>query len=351
MRYLSIFKIMLSGLLVIILAASCVKEGPMGLPGADGQDGQDGLDGSDGQVTCMACHSGDNIKTIQGQFAMSVHKAGLNAVENAGARAACTRCHSHEGFVQYAALGSVAGNITDPAAWECGTCHQIHETFETSDYELRLTDPVQANFNNAVTMDLIGNNNLCANCHQSRAAEPLVSTPDAETFDITTTHYGPHYSTQANVVAGMGLAEIEGSAAYPEAGSNYHLNEQASCNGCHMGDFTSGSGGHTWNPNVESCNTCHTTTDFNYGGRQTDVAAKLAEIQDILLGYGVIEGDEEHGYHPVVGTFPIVLVRAYFNWEAITKDRSLGVHNPRYVNALLVNTLEALNAYQPPTEV
>ena len=351
MQSLSFLKIMLSGMLVIILAASCVKEGPMGLPGEDGQDGQNGLDGADGQVTCLACHSGDNIKTIQGQFAMSVHKAGLNAVENAGARAACTRCHSHEGFVQYAELGSVAGNITDPAAWECGTCHQIHETFETSDYALRLNDPVQANFNTTVTMDLIGNNNLCANCHQSRAAEPLIASPGAETFEITSTHYGPHYSTQANVVAGMGLAEIEGSVAYPEAGSNYHLNEQASCNGCHMGEFENGQGGHTWVPSVESCNTCHDTPDYNYGGRQTDVAASLAEIQAKLLEFGIIAGDEENGYHPVAGTYPIILVRAYFNWDGVKKDRSLGVHNPRYVNALLTNTLEALNAYQPAPEV
>src|SRR5690606_16984743 len=120
---------------------------------------------------------------------MSVHKAGLNAVENAGARASCTRCHSHEGFVQYAELETIAGDITDPAPWECGTCHSIHDTFEAGDYELRLSEPVQANFNSAVTMDLLGNNNLCANCHQSRAAEPNLATPDAETFRITSTHY------------------------------------------------------------------------------------------------------------------------------------------------------------------
>ncbi len=342
MRYVSFFKIVLSGVLFIFLAASCVKEGPMGLPG---DDGEHGIDGEDGHVTCLACHSSNSIKTIQSQFAMSVHVAGMNAVDYAGGRAACARCHSHEGFVQYAELGAVAGNITNPTAWKCNTCHGIHETFEVSDYALRLDDPVQANFNRAVTMDLIGNNNLCANCHQSRAAEPNVATPGAETFRITSTHYGPHYSTQANIVAGMGMAEFEGSVAYPS--SNYHLNEQASCTGCHMGEFTGGTGGHTWIPSVASCNSCHETTDFNYGGRQTDVATKLLQLRGKLLEFGVIEGDDEHGYHPVPGTYPMILVRAYFNWDGITKDRSLGVHNPRYVNALLTNTLEALEAYEP----
>ncbi len=349
MRYVSFFKVVLSGLMIVFLAASCVKEGPMGLPGEPGEDGIDGVDGVDGEVTCMACHSSNSIETIQAQFAMSVHVAGMNAVDYAGGRANCAKCHSHEGFVQFAELGGVAGNITNPTAWSCNTCHGIHEEFDVTDYALRLDEPVQANFNSEVTMDLLGSNNLCVNCHQSRAAEPNVATPDAETFRIATTHYGPHYSTQANIVAGVGLAEIEGSVEYPT--SNYHLNEQASCNGCHMGDFSEGQGGHTWIPSVASCNTCHETEDYNYGGRQSDVAAKLTQIQEKLLEFGVIAGDDEEGYHPVVGTYDMILVRAYFNWKGIKEDRSYGVHNPRYVNALLMNTLEALDAYQPALEV
>jgi hypothetical protein len=347
MRYSSFLRIVLSGFLFLFLAASCVKEGPMGLSGEDGVDGQDGMDGQDGHVTCLACHSGNSIKTIQAQFAMSVHRSGINAVDYAGGRQACARCHSHEGFVQFAELGNVLGDITNPTAWKCNTCHGIHESFETSDYALRLTAPVTANFNTQVKMDLLGNNNLCANCHQSRAAEPLIATPGATTFRVTSAHYGPHYSTQANIVAGMGLAEIQGSVAYPQAGSNYHLTAQSSCNGCHMDDYANRTGGHTWNPNLNSCKECHATDNFNFGGRQTDVAAKLKEINKKLIEFGVLEGNDEVGYTPVVGTHPIILVRAYFNYKAIKEDRSLGVHNPRYVNALLQNTLEALNSYQP----
>src|SRR5690606_7232220 len=151
-----------------------------------------------------------------------------NAVDYAGGRASCAKCHSHEGLVQFAELGTVAGDITNPTAWQGKTCHNIHETFEPSDYALRLDQPVQAMYNPVASFYLIGNNNLCANCHQSRAAEPALANPDAETFRITTTHYGPHYSTQANIVAGMGMAEIAGSVDYPT--SNYHLNDQASCN-------------------------------------------------------------------------------------------------------------------------
>lgn len=347
MKYVSFLKLICFGVMCAFLATSCVKEGPMGPAGADGSDGADGMDGMDGNVSCLACHNSNNIESIQGQFAMSGHYAGAVAVAYAGGRAACTPCHSHEQFVQYAELGQVAGDITNPTAWQCNTCHGLHETFETTDYALRLNNPVVAAFDKSTVLDMKGNSNLCANCHQTRTPEPNVATPGAETFRISSTHYGPHHGPQANLVAGVGFAEIEGSVAYPEPNSSYHLNETASCTGCHMGEFGNRSGGHSWIPSLNSCNTCHEINDFNYGGTQTLVASQLDQIRDKLIEFGVVAGDDEHGYHPVTGTYPIDLARAYFNWIGLVEDRSLGVHNPKYIKALLMNTLEALNAYQP----
>ena len=56
----------------------------------------------------------------------------------------------------------------------------------------------------------------------------------------------------------------------------------------------------------------------------------------------VDEETEEVSYHPVVGTYPMVQAQAFFNWVGLEEDRSLGVHNPRYVEALLTNSIEAL---------
>ncbi|MGM0621606.1 MAG: hypothetical protein ACQETJ_11220 [Bacteroidota bacterium] len=346
MKYTFNFKLILSVCLCAFLAASCVKEGPMGPSGDDGADGSDGRDGVDGNVTCLVCHASDNIESINAEFAMSGHFSGEKAVAYAGARGMCAKCHSHEGFVQYAEFGEVLGDITNPSAWECNTCHGIHETFEGEDYALRLNDPINPIYDAESTMDLGGSSNLCANCHQSRAAEPMVTSPGEETFTMTSTHYGPHYSTQSNVVAGVGLAEIEGSVAYPEEGSSYHL-EQASCTGCHMGEYGNG-GGHSWKPNLDACNSCHDTDldDFNYGGVQTEVKNKLAELAEKLLEAGVIEGNEEDGYSQLTGEYPMVVARAYFNWKGLKEDSSYGAHNPKYVTALLTNTLEALEAYE-----
>ncbi len=137
-------------------------------------------------------------------------------------------------------------------------------------------------------MDLKGNSNLCANCHQSRRAEPLMdSNPGAKTYRITSAHYGPHHGAQSNVVAGLGFAEIEGPVAYPEPGTNFHLvhnGENNSCVGCHMGEFSAEhtTGGHSWIPNLAECIACHGTEmeDYNYGGDQTEVEGLLEELRD-----------------------------------------------------------------------
>lgn len=342
MRLKNFIQLTLLASVVMFTAPSCVKEGPMGLAGTDGVDG---VDGADGSVTCLACHSGTNMEEKSAQFVMSAHSVGAIAVDYAGGRASCAKCHSHEGFVQQATLGTVAGDITSPSPWECATCHGLHKTFEATDFALRMNAPATANFDNTKTLDMKGNSNMCVNCHQSRAAEPNKAAP-GETFKITSTHYGPHYGTQGNMVAGMGLAEIPGSVAYPAAGSATHLT-QASCTGCHMAEFTAKQGGHSFIPSVNACNTCHggtAITDYNYGGVQDEVHAKLDELRDKLVELGLVAWVEaDADYEPVVGTFPMLHAQAFFNWKGIKSDRSYGVHNPKYVKALLANTIEALN--------
>jgi hypothetical protein len=344
MKYNSILKLVLFGFICAFMATSCVKEGPMGPAGADGEDGADGTNGIDGKVSCLACHEGTNMESKDAEFAMSAHSVGAIAVDYAGGRAACAQCHSHEGFTQYAVFNSVLGDITNPSAWECGTCHGLHKSFESGDYALRLDAPVVSGADKTTVLDMKGNSNLCAVCHQTRTSEPNKAAP-GESFKITSTHYGPHHGPQANVLAGVGFAEIPGDVAYPAANSAKHLTmNNASCTGCHMAPFSKKSGGHSFNPNIDACNSCHNATDinFNYGGVQTEVEDQLVVLRDKLIELGVVEGDDEHGYHPVVGTYPMVQAQAYFNWIGIEEDRSLGVHNPKYIKALLQNTIKAL---------
>ena len=109
-------------------------QGDKGDKGDQGDPGTDGTDGVAGNVTCLGCHSADNPQAKLEEFSRSAHSAGAIAVDYAGGRSSCAECHSHEGFLEFARTGDVAANITNPSAWECKTCHNIHTTFEQTDY-------------------------------------------------------------------------------------------------------------------------------------------------------------------------------------------------------------------------
>lgn len=290
--------------------------------------------------TCLQCHSTEVKMEIEFQFNQSAHRAGAIAVDYAGGRSSCAQCHSHEGFVEYAATGMVAENITMPTAWKCQTCHNIHKTFEEEDYALRLADAVTLIADEAITVD-IENSNLCSNCHQSRRNEPNIVSP-GETFEITSTHYGPHHGSQINLLEGVTFAEIAGPEAYPAVGSHPHAT--LGCTGCHMSEYGEGQGGHTFNPSVASCGECHSgADDFDIGGSQTEVAALLEELRDLLLAAEVIEWvEEDEAYEPIVGVHEMAEAQAFFNWIGIEEDRSHGAHNPTYITALLKNSIAAL---------
>ncbi|MEN8008020.1 MAG: ammonia-forming cytochrome c nitrite reductase subunit c552 [Candidatus Krumholzibacteriota bacterium] len=314
--------------------------------GCEGDQGPAGPAGADGSTACLDCHNTEVQNAINIQYARSGHALG-EYVGYAGTRSYCTYCHSGNGFVEFQETGGVDGNINTPVAINCAHCHKVHETFQGEDYALRTTAPVafiaDEGFGDYV-VDFGGTSNLCANCHQSRRNEPNITDP-GETFEITSTHYGPHHGPQANVLEGVLFAEIAGSTAYPT--SSIHVSAGAVCVTCHMGEYTDGEGGHTWHTSLASCQGCHATADFDYGGVQTDTQALLDELQDLLLAQGVIEWVvEDEAYEPVVGTYSMVQAQAFFNWIGLAEDRSLGVHNPRYAEALLMNSIEALTAIQ-----
>lgn len=318
------------------------EQGPAGPAGADGDDGAAGIAGS---TACLDCHSTDAMTAISFQFDRSGHGSAVVTLEREGAwSGSCVRCHTGNGFAEYILTGENIGSIENEDIINCQACHNTHTTFTSDDEALRTTVAVAMIADAASTFDFGDNSNLCANCHQSRRAEPNIDVPGTE-FSITSTHYGPHHGAQANVLNGTGFAEIAGTATYPTTST--HLGAGATCVACHMAEFDDGEGGHTFTPSVAKCDGCHTTTDFNYGNVRTEVGDKLDELRDLLIAKGVIEyvaADE--AYEPIVldPVVPIAMeyAQAFFNWVGLSEDRSLGAHNPKYVNALLDNSIEAL---------
>lgn len=363
---------LLTALFLSLLVVSCTKEGPVGPEGPQGDTGPQGEQGpqgdkgekgDDGSVTCLTCHESGTISNISAQFTTTGHYAGESA-GYAGGRSYCAPCHSHEQFVNYM-TSDLKLNVSNPSAWKCSTCHTLHKTFTDDDYAFRVTESTTLIIDDTKTVDF-GDGNLCATCHQSRRGAPdadmegeevafdydddgvtdATVTIGAGNFAIETTHWGPHHGPQANILYGIGFAELTGTKTYPAAGEGKHFSDDADCTVCHMGDYntTEKKGGHTFTPPVATCDGCHTTTSYDYGGVQTDIAAKLDELKGILITKGVIDGNETDGYHPVVGEHTLLEAQAFFNWIGLVEDRSLGVHNPKYVEALVYNTIEQLNA-------
>ena len=326
------------------LAACEGDQGPAGPAGPAGPPGADGTDGTAGRApaVCMDCHSTPDFIQLALEYVQSHHNDGLY-VDYAGGRASCAQCHSKQGFIEYAVTGEVTGDVPNPAPIDCATCHAVHP----SSFALRLTDPVSMIWDETYMLDFGDNSNNCANCHQSRRAEPNISDP-GETFEITSTHYGPHHGAMANVLEGVGFAEIAGSTPYPDpSDGSGHLSVDATCVTCHMDDLRRRAPADTPGGRPGRLPACHSgAPDFDINGFQTDIQAKLFALRDRLIELGVVEYvEEDEAYEPIVGTYPMAQAQAFFNWIGLTEDRSLGVHNPDYYTALLDNSLEALEAF------
>jgi hypothetical protein len=350
--------------------------GPAGAQGEQGPAGPAGEDGADATLQCLDCHGTPTFVLVESQYRRSQHGLG-EFVAYAGGRRDCARCHSGEGFVEFIDSDGVYDDFGSPVPLNCQHCHQVHKTFTGDDlnpamsFNLRSVGPVDFIYDKGnVPVDFGSNANMCANCHQSRRAEPEVDKPGEATYTITSTHYGPHHGAQANTLSGRGYANdigagLTGARTIPS--SNRHLTAGADCVVCHMGptDAEEFDGGHTWKPSLASCNDalCHGGDMIinpvaggprfvSPGNTLATVAVLIDDIEALLLQLEVLEEIDDPDNPGATIIEPIapkthekVLARAFFNWIALKEDRSFGAHNPSLVENLLFNTKLALTDY------
>jgi len=378
----------LSNLLTIIAAvifAFTACEGPEGPQGPEGQQGSTGPTGPQGPAGpsgtagCVTCHDNNQIITaVSAQWEASKHALGSTAER--GYDPECAPCHTSQGFLEVNAAGdfeSTIGNketaaaISNPAQPNCYTCHQIHSTYTTADWDFTKTGATvgwhSVDGSTATTVD-IGAGNMCTGCHQGRALEVTLANWDdggvAEIDDIESYRWGVHHGPQYNIFVGEGLFEFVGSTSYPTG--DYHLVGAASdgCVTCHMNDaYGTQAGGHTFNmgyeyhgslvPNWPSlCTECHTPDgvldlDDVLETVQTNIAGLLEELMTELQDAGVMDADGYLVHTSSSSPYGIVPqteehLAAFTNWQAIEEDMSMGFHNPAYTEAVLLNTLEVV---------
>jgi hypothetical protein len=216
----------------------------------------------------------------------------------------------------------------NPSRIDCRTCHQIHTTYTPDDWALETTAPVTLYAVEGATFDG-GMGNLCANCHQQRT--PFPAAKDGK-VSITSTHWGGHHGPEAALLLGVGGVGVEGKP------SPHYQTVKDTCVTCHMG----GAGpdaDHHFMPVVANCVACHAdATSLDIDGKQTEIKDKLAQVAAALQAKGLL--DKDGGV--VVGDYPEAQAGALWNYLFILEDKSDGVHNIPYANALLDAALAAL---------
>jgi hypothetical protein len=255
---------------------------------------------------------------------------GVRVVQYAGPRPGCNGCHSGGGFADRIAAGVKTSEIktADPNATkiDCRACHQIHKTYSEDDWALRTDAPVKLEALDA-TFDG-GKGNLCANCHQMRVPFPKATDGKVK---VDSTHWGGHHGPEAAILMGVGGAGgVEGKpAAHASAVKD-------TCVGCHMGGDAAN---HTFTPQVATCVACHADAkSLDVNGKQTEIKDKLEKVKAALMAKKLMD---DKGVM-IVGEYPEAQAAALWNYLLVEEDKSEGVHNTAYANALLDQALEAL---------
>ena len=88
---------------------------------------------------------------------------------------------------------------------------------------------------------------------------------------------------------------------------------------------------------------CHgEDTDFNYANIQTDVETMLDSLEVLLTAKNIMVDGDLNASSSAPLTLTADEAGAYLNLMMVEREKSLGIHNPRYIKALLKNSIAAM---------
>ena len=303
---------------------------------------------------CAWCHDEGDHHVFPAQWRASAH-----AVLSSGqTRASCAQCHNGQGFVDYIESGKqpLTSNYSEVVKISCAVCHDPHSV--ENPHQLRTMD---ATLVNGYEITGAGNGTLCMNCHHARQ-DAVEYTNDY--LDNLSTHYGPHHGPQADVLVGKNAITFGQNIE-----SSPHLAATTdACVRCHMYPASSDSlgnvilvGSHSFNmsengvDNVAACFDCHGDfgPDFSdkkcyiNGNADLDgngVADGLQiEVEGLLDQLKALLPQDENGEVSITdSSVTLTEAQAAYDYLMVEEDRSLGVHNPRFVFGILKASIEAL---------
>ncbi len=290
----------------------------------------------------------------------------------------CAKCHSTTGLEDFLADGSVDNAVPVGETVECEACH-------TDPDNGTLRDHTDVTFPSGVTIDELGPEALCMECHQGRkttadvddeitdAGVPDDDTPSSD-MGFQNIHYAAAGATQHGTFV-LGGYEYSGNDYDAKFG---HVKGYDNCIACHDP--------HSLEVRIERCGTCHTGTDpkdFRYYGSFVDydgdgdmtegIYYEIPDFQDKLyeaiqeyardIGFPIVYDSHEHPYwfydtndngvadgNEVSDTneyesFTGRLLKATYNYQFSLKDHGAYAHGGKYLIQLLYDSIEDLNEY------
>ncbi len=247
-----------------------------------------------GQTYAVGTHS----PSYPIDMALSKFGTTANTTQNAGNNVyACFHCHNGIGSNVWQAnqQGTPQADVVfGDESVTCITCHSPHSNPTGTTHQVKV--PVKmTQYSGAITingnvfldntplpsLDKTGNGTICIFCHQGRESGlTLYATKLAAGKTITGNFFNPHYLGTAAMLWGVN--------AYEYAGKSYTANfahQGANCPTCHMANPTDDNlnGGHTWWPNVATCNVaaCH----GGFGAIAADVTSNNGPASPDVANY------------------------------------------------------------------
>jgi len=289
---------------------------------------------------CSHCHATEYAEWRGAAHAdSSATAAGLIAEWGSSS---CYACHLTEGYLytwdptRHTTPSFADGNAH---AVTCGACHDLHNNH--TDKMLRAQSTVSLPNPAGATISGWGMGLTCANCHHDRR------TPSQIDGQMTggNAHFGPHGSTQANMLAGTGSYKIP-SYTYTDTLSQHMIGGLPNkCVDCHMAKTGEGPHftprGHTFAPSLAKCQGCHDdATDFDVDGVQTEIHVLMDSLEFLILQNPALLGTMDS-----VGVASLSTQaerQAAWAWFFVNNDGSYGVHNHDYAATILDNSISFL---------
>lgn len=346
-------------------------------PGSEHKGVKNGIAMTLDEASCGVCHEEEPYHRISSQWKNSVHgilTPEFESVANRPASSGCAKCHSGWGFIRRIDPKTPDSRPTNGFSQiSCAVCHDPHRSEQLPNM-VRSLDNVQLG-DTLTVVNYGGMGKVCMQCHISRRdAADYVANPSN-----LSTHFGPHYSNQADMVDGSNAVEY----GVPIGSSGHKYAVVDACVTCHMSATPAAGqpghdkiGGHTWsmrddngtpdNPNddienVTACQTCHgpiksfndimAKADYDEDGTiestRHEIEGLLHHLDELLPPRATTaQVNANYKWDATMTPQEIArrqtLAKAWYNFLFVEEDRSFGAHNAGYSIALLRRSIATL---------